>query len=133
VEYRRLADAWSSDADREAPASALEDDSEQLARLLAGIQRWESAAAKASLTGEGIEQSVAGNVERYLGVSLVLLGELGLLMAAYYYLPWPWNSVVWYISLPASCAFALAKAYRLETIFQAVTGGSHNPEVRSST
>jgi hypothetical protein len=146
-----------------------------LARLLMGIQHWESAAAKAGLTGEGVKRRVAGNVEWCLGtptgrilqsvtthcgnllstiepvlalvlgrkaasslvssigVSLVLLGELGLLLAAYYCLPWPWNSLVWYISLPASCAFALAPAYRLETIFQAVTGGRRNPEVPSST
>jgi hypothetical protein len=57
-----------------------------------------------------------------MGVFLVLLGDLGLWLTAYGYLISPWNSLVWYIWLPAGCAFALAPAYQLETIFQAVSG-----------
>lgn len=58
-----------------------------------------------------------------VGIFLVLLGDLGILLTNYAYLVWPWNAVVWYIWLPASCAFALAPAYQLETIYLAVTEG----------
>ena len=58
-----------------------------------------------------------------VGIFLVLLGDLGILLTNYAYLVWPWNAVVWYIWLPAGCAFALAPAYQLETIYLAVTEG----------
>lgn len=67
-----------------------------------------------------------------IGIFLVLLGDLGLELTAYGYLPWPWNSVVWYIWLPAACAFAVAPAYQLETIYQASTEGARRP-LRSLT
>jgi hypothetical protein len=60
-------------------------------------------------------------------------GKFGLWVTSYDYLHWPWSAVVWYIWLPANCALALAPAYQLETIFQAVTEGRRNPEIQSST
>jgi hypothetical protein len=92
--------------------------------------------AEALLLNRSAREMGAGWVSRCwrsysIGVFLVLLGDLGLWLTAYGYLPWPWNSVVWYIWLPASCAFALAPAYQLETIFQAVTEERRNPQVRS--
>ena len=58
-----------------------------------------------------------------VGVFLVLLGDLGILLTNYAYLVWPWKCVVWYIWLPAGCAFALAPAYQLETMYLAITEG----------
>ncbi len=55
-----------------------------------------------------------------IAVFLVFLGDLGTWLTNYGLLPWPWNSVVWYVWLPAGCTFALAPAYQLETIFQAM-------------
>lgn len=45
------------------------------------------------------------------------------LLTGYASLVWPWNTVVWYVWLPAGCAFALAPAHQLETIYQAVAEG----------
>lgn len=53
------------------------------------------------------------------GVFLILLGNVGTLAEAYGYLQWPWNSVVWYLWIPASCAFAVAPAYQLDAIQRA--------------
>jgi len=94
--------------------------------------------AEALLLNRSVRDMGAGWVSRCwssysIGVFLVLLGDLGLWLTVYDYLPWPWNSVVWYVWLPAACAFALAPAYQLETIFQAVTEGRSNPAIQSST
>lgn len=66
-----------------------------------------------------------------IGILLVLLGDVGLWLTQYGYLTWPSSSVVWYIWLPAGCAFALAPAHRLETICRAVHAGAvkavHSP------
>lgn len=93
--------------------------------------------AEALLMSRSVREMGTGWISRCwrcysIGVFLVLLGDLGLWLTAYAYLPWPWNSVVWYVWLPAACAFALAPAYQLETIFQAVTEGRRNPEIQSS-
>ncbi|SPE38331.1 hypothetical protein SBA6_870012 [Candidatus Sulfopaludibacter sp. SbA6] len=51
---------------------------------------------------------------------LVLLGDLGLWLTAYAYLPWPWNSVVWYVWLPAD-------SYEMEHLVTPRSGESAGP------
>jgi hypothetical protein len=58
------------------------------------------------------------------GVFLILLGNIGGMAEAYGYLQWPWNSLTWYIWIPAACAFALAPAYQLDAIHRACSGQS---------
>ncbi len=50
------------------------------------------------------------------GAAIVLtaLGDVGLWVVNYGYLPWPWSSLTWYLWLPASAAFARAPAFQLE-------------------
>jgi hypothetical protein len=50
------------------------------------------------------------------GVCLILMGDAIAWAEAYGYLPWPWNSVGWYVWMPAAAAFAIGPAYQLEAI-----------------
>lgn len=49
-----------------------------------------------------------------VGIVLTCLGTLGQWATNDYYLPWPYNSIVWYVWIPAAAAYALAPAYQLE-------------------
>ena len=52
-------------------------------------------------------------------IFLTALGDVGLWVFNYGYLPWPWSSVTWYLWLPASAAFARAPAFQLEVVHDA--------------
>src|SRR5579872_6916082 len=67
LEQQRLTDAWVRAVDRQPLETVLADDSGQLARLMAGIDDWESAAVTAGCTVESVTRHVAGDVEKYLG------------------------------------------------------------------
>lgn len=56
-----------------------------------------------------------------VGIFLTATGDVGTWAFNYGYLPYPWNSIVWYLWLPAAAAFALAPAYQLEAIHHATT------------
>lgn len=58
-----------------------------------------------------------------IGVALVCAGVVAMWAARWGYFPWPWNSAIWYIWLPAGAAFALAPVYQLEAILQASGAG----------
>jgi hypothetical protein len=49
-----------------------------------------------------------------LGIFLTSLGDIGLWATAHNYLPWPYNSVTWYVWFLASAAYALGPAYQVE-------------------
>jgi hypothetical protein len=55
-----------------------------------------------------------------LGILLTSLGDIGLWAAAQNYLPWPHNSVTWYIWFLASAAYALGPAYQVEACRRAI-------------
>lgn len=55
-----------------------------------------------------------------LGILLVWLGDLGIWATAFGHLSWEWTSLGWYVWLPATGAFAIAPAYQLEAIEQAM-------------
>jgi hypothetical protein len=57
-----------------------------------------------------------------IGVFLTALGDIGMMVEAYGYLPSPWSSIVWFLWLPAAMCFALAPAYQLEAIRNAREG-----------
>jgi hypothetical protein len=57
-----------------------------------------------------------------MGVFLTALADVGMWASAYGYLPWPWDSLIWYLWIPAAAAFARAPALQLETIREAATG-----------
>ncbi len=54
-----------------------------------------------------------------VGIFLVTLGDVAIWATSYGFLPWPWNSLGWYIWIPAAGAFALAPTYQLEAMWQA--------------
>ena len=60
-----------------------------------------------------------------IGIFLVLLGDFGMWLTNYGYLGLRSSAVVWFVWLPAGCAFALAPAYRLESITRAVRERRH--------
>ncbi len=47
------------------------------------------------------------------------LGNMGMWAASYEYIPWPLNSVTWYIWYVASAAYTLGPAYQVEAILRA--------------
>jgi hypothetical protein len=49
-----------------------------------------------------------------------LLGDVGLWLFNYSYLPWPLSSIVWYIWIPAAAAFAFAPACQAAAMLRAV-------------
>ncbi len=53
-------------------------------------------------------------------IFLTSLGVVGLWANEYGYLPWPWNSVTWFVWLPASACFALAPTFQLEALESAL-------------
>ncbi len=54
-----------------------------------------------------------------IAVFLTALGDAGTWAYNYGYIPYPWNSLIWYVWLPAAAAYALAPAYQLEAIQRA--------------
>lgn len=56
-----------------------------------------------------------------IGILLTALGDIGYWAYNYGFLPYPWNSITWYLWLPAAAAYALAPAYQLEAIHHAGT------------
>jgi hypothetical protein len=56
------------------------------------------------------------------GIVLVLVGDVFTWATSYGYLPWPWNSLGWYVWIPAAASFALAPAYQMEAIRWASSG-----------
>ena len=80
--------------------------------------------AEALLLHRSVQQMGSGWISRCwgsmsMGIFLVLLGDLGIWLTSFGYLVWPWNSVIWYVWLPAASAFAVAPAYQLEAICSA--------------
>jgi hypothetical protein len=59
-----------------------------------------------------------------IGLFLTALGDLGLWAINYGYLPGPWQSLAWYVWLPAAAAFACAPAFQLEMIRHAAIGSA---------
>lgn len=59
-----------------------------------------------------------------VGIFLTAIGDVGMWAFNYGYLPWPWNSLTWYVWLPAAAAFACAPAFQLEVIRDAESGMS---------
>lgn len=57
-----------------------------------------------------------------MGVFLTALGDIGMWASDYGYLRWPWNSLTWYLWIPAAAAFARAPALQLEVIRDVTTG-----------
>ena len=57
-----------------------------------------------------------------VGIFLTAAGDVGMWAFNYGYLPWPWNSLTWYIWLPAAAAFACAPAFQLDVIRDAESG-----------
>lgn len=55
-----------------------------------------------------------------IGILLVWLGDLGNLATTWAALPWQWTSFSWYVWLPAAGAFAVAPAYQMDAIDQAM-------------
>jgi hypothetical protein len=49
-----------------------------------------------------------------LGIFLTSLGNIGLWVTAHNYLPWPYNSITWYVWFLSSAAYALGPAYQVE-------------------
>ncbi|PWU09698.1 MAG: hypothetical protein C5B51_05890 [Terriglobia bacterium] len=83
--------------------------------------------AEALLLLRCTQQMAAGHIARCwkayaAGVFLTALGDVGMWAANYGYLPWPWNSLTWYLWIPAAAAFARAPAFQLEVIREAATG-----------
>ena len=54
-----------------------------------------------------------------VGLFLTTLGDVGQWALSYGYLPLPFDSLIWYLWLPAAGAFACAPAYQLEVIRRA--------------
>jgi hypothetical protein len=82
---------------------------------------------EALLLFRSAQEMAAGRIGRCwkafaAGVFLTSLGDVGMWAANYGYLPWPWNSVTWYLWLPAAAAFARAPAFQVEVIREAATG-----------
>ena len=80
--------------------------------------------AEGLLLHRSVQQMGSGWISRCwgsmsMGIFLVLLGDLGIWLTSFGYLVWPWNSVIWYVWLPAASAFAVAPAYQLEAISSA--------------
>ncbi len=50
------------------------------------------------------------------GIFLTAAGDVGIWATNYGHLAWPWNSIVWYVWLPAAAAFARGPAFQLEVI-----------------
>jgi hypothetical protein len=77
--------------------------------------------AIALLLYRSVEQTGGGWIGRCwrafsFGVFLTALGNVGTWADAYGYLGDPWNSLVWFLWLPAEACFAAAPAYQLEAI-----------------
>jgi hypothetical protein len=49
-----------------------------------------------------------------LGIFLTSLGDIGIWATSHNYLPWPYNSIAWYVWFLASAAYALGPAYQVE-------------------
>jgi GNAT superfamily N-acetyltransferase len=83
--------------------------------------------AEALLLHRSVQRTGVGLIGRCwrmysAGILLVLLGDAIVWAEAYGYLVWPWNSIGWYVWIPAAAAFALAPAYQLEAIKWANSG-----------
>ena len=50
------------------------------------------------------------------GLFLTALGDVGQWARSYGYLPTACEALIWYVWLPAACAFACAPAFQLEVI-----------------
>jgi hypothetical protein len=63
-------------------------------------------------TGHGLLSKSWGAFS--LGIFLTSLGDIGIWATAHNYLPWPYNSIAWYVWFLASAAYALGPAYQVE-------------------
>jgi hypothetical protein len=54
-----------------------------------------------------------------VAIVITSLGDVGLWATSHNYIPWPFETVTWYVWYPASAAFALAPAYQLEAVHRA--------------
>jgi len=77
--------------------------------------------AEALLLNRSVRQMGQGWIGRCwkafsTGILLVVLGDLFIWATGFGHLPWIWNTLGWYIWLPAAGAFALAPAYQLEAV-----------------
>jgi len=47
---------------------------------------------------------------------LTFFGNVGLWVTNWYFVPWPWNSIAWFVWYPAAAAFAAAPAFQFEAV-----------------
>ena len=89
------------------------------------------------LLAHSIKSTGMGSIARCwraftIGVLFVWLGDLGNWAVLSGHLSWQWNSLSWYVWLPAAGAFAAAPAYQLEAINQAMDERRTRPPATAS-